>query len=170
MSSVPMFEVFCCSLVQAHGTTLPWDPASLGALRHPNLVNVMGTTVAPVGGTNFLVVEAMPAGNMHEFMQNDLANVMTGAASFSAVMGIATGLQYLHESRPAIVHGDLRAEHVLLDEKLTAKVTCRVLSVALSTLGVVWWRVLYLCLLDIAFDVDCLYMSCRSALRHILQL
>ena len=159
-------KFFCCSLIQAQKTSLPFDPPSLGALRHPNLVNVLGTTFSPVGDIHYVVVEAMPVGNMHEFLQHDLANVMTGAASFSAALGIVTGLQYLHESRPAIVHGDLRAEHVLLDEKLSAKVTCRVLPIALSTVS-------YLLILINASGVDRLCMSvgphrdtCHSAISN----
>ncbi|KAJ7981885.1 putative Kinase [Quillaja saponaria] len=96
----------------------------ISALQHPHLVKLYGCCVE---GDQLLLV--------YEYMQNNsLARVLFGPeesqlkldwlSRHKICVGIARGLAYLHEeSRLKIVHRDIKAANVLLDEDLNPKIS-----------------------------------------------
>ncbi|KAJ7981865.1 putative Kinase [Quillaja saponaria] len=96
----------------------------ISALQHPHLVKLYGCCVE---GDQLLLV--------YEYMQNNsLARALFGPEEsqlkldwptrHKICVGIARGLAYLHEeSRLKIVHRDIKATNVLLDEDLNPKIS-----------------------------------------------
>ncbi|KAL1216109.1 putative LRR receptor-like serine/threonine-protein kinase [Cardamine amara subsp. amara] len=96
----------------------------ISALQHPNLVKLYGCCIE---GKELLLV--------YEYLENNsLARALFGTEKQrlhldwptrnKICIGIAKGLAYLHEeSRLKIVHRDIKATNVLLDQSLNAKIS-----------------------------------------------
>ncbi|CAN8268379.1 unnamed protein product [Cochlearia groenlandica] len=96
----------------------------ISALQHPNLVKLYGCCIE---GKELLLV--------YEYLENNsLARALFGSEKQrlhlewptrnKICIGIAKGLAYLHEeSRLKIVHRDIKATNVLLDQSLNAKIS-----------------------------------------------
>jgi serine/threonine protein kinase len=92
-------------------------------VRHPNLVKLLGCCVE---GKNRLLV--------YEYAENNsLANALLGPKNkcipldwqkrAAICIGTASGLAFLHEeAQPRIVHRDIKASNILLDNKLLPKI------------------------------------------------
>ncbi|XP_059305804.1 putative serine/threonine-protein kinase isoform X2 [Lycium ferocissimum] len=97
--------------------------AALSDIKHENLVNLRGCCV---DGTHRLLV--------YDYMENkSLAQTFLGGeqnrSKFTWTLrkeislGIAKGLSYLHEEvSPHVVHRDIKASNILLDENFTPKI------------------------------------------------
>jgi len=79
-------------------------------LCHQNVLPFLGYTVE--GNHPALVSEWMKKGNLHGYMKT-----LKTQDSFSMLVGIARGLQYLHSNR--VIHSDLRTANVLLSPEGT---------------------------------------------------
>lgn len=97
---------------------------TLTNLKHENLVTLVGCCVE--GAKRFLVYNYME--------NNSLAQVLLGGeqnriklrwgARGRILLGVARGLAYLHEEvKPHIVHRDIKASNILLDQNLIPKVS-----------------------------------------------
>ncbi|TYH02960.1 hypothetical protein ES288_A09G181900v1 [Gossypium darwinii] len=97
---------------------------TLTNLEHENLVTLVGCCVE--GAKRFLVYNYME--------NNSLAQVLLGGeqngiklrwgARGRILLGVARGLAYLHEEvKPHIVHRDIKASNILLDQNLIPKVS-----------------------------------------------
>ncbi|XP_058071831.1 probable LRR receptor-like serine/threonine-protein kinase At1g56130 [Magnolia sinica] len=96
--------------------------AAISAVQHRNLVKLYGCCIK---GTNRLLV--------YEYLENkSLDQALFGESNlhldwhirFEICLGTARGLAYLHEeSRPRIVHRDVKASNILLDANLNPKIS-----------------------------------------------
>ena len=92
----------------------------LANLRHPNIVQFMG--VCLLGGSNIpILVMELLTDSLHNFILTHI-NVALGVKQ-SLLADVASALVYLHSREPQIIHRDLTAKNVLLDERsMRAKV------------------------------------------------
>jgi len=72
----------------------------------------------------FVVYEYLPNGSLHKFLSDaEKRKDLDWQKRYNIILGIARALLYLHEdSQLRIVHRDIKASNILLDEKLNPKI------------------------------------------------
>jgi len=93
----------------------------LSKLRHPCIVQIMGAVISP-RQEPMLVMEFMDHGSLYDLLHNETMNI-EGELVLPILRDIVQGIRFLHAATPAVIHGDLKAQNVLVDIKLRAKVS-----------------------------------------------
>jgi len=104
----------------------------LSKLRHPCITTVMGAVIEK-GEEPMLIMEYMDHGSLYDMLHNDTFP-LDGDLLLPILRDIAQGLRFLHAAEPQVIHGDLKAQNVLVDSKFRAKVADFGLS-AKKTIG-----------------------------------
>ena len=89
----------------------------LSQIRHPNIAMFLGLFFQQ---SPILVMECIPYSLASCIEQY---GILTNEVSYSILHGVALGLSYLHSQTPAIIHGELTANNVLLTSYMTAKIS-----------------------------------------------
>ncbi|XWS59851.1 hypothetical protein CRYUN_Cryun08bG0157400 [Craigia yunnanensis] len=93
---------------------------TIGRLRHPNLVRLLG--YCRCKDELFLVYDYMPNGSLDKFLYNEPEVTLNWSQRFSIIKDIASAVAYLHEEwLEVIIHRDIKASNVLLDDDLNGK-------------------------------------------------
>lgn len=92
----------------------------LSKLRHPCITTVMGAVVAKKEEP-MLVMEYMDHGSLYDLLHNQTI-VIEGELVLPILRDIAQGVRFLHAAEPQVIHGDLKAQNILVDSKFRAKV------------------------------------------------
>ncbi|KAL5550405.1 hypothetical protein UlMin_000581 [Ulmus minor] len=83
-----------------------------------------GIVVAVKRAHQMLVYEFMPNGSLHNLLSGKDRSSLSLAMRLQIALDSAKGILYLHtEADPPIIHRDIKANNILLDSKLTAKVS-----------------------------------------------
>ncbi|XP_052136538.1 leucine-rich repeat receptor protein kinase MSP1-like [Oryza glaberrima] len=95
----------------------------LGTLSHPNLARLLGFCAA--GADRLLVYELLERGSLDAWLYGDAAGAagqLPWPARLRIARGVAAALAFLHHgNETAILHRDIKASNVLLDEGFEAK-------------------------------------------------
>ncbi|XP_028123624.1 cysteine-rich receptor-like protein kinase 25 [Camellia sinensis] len=92
-------------------------------IQHKNLVTLLGCCAD--GPEKMLVYEYLPNKSLDYFLFDKTKSPsLDWSKRFQIVTGIARGLLYLHEEAPErIIHRDIKASNILLDEQLNPKIS-----------------------------------------------
>ncbi|WCJ31516.1 G-type lectin S-receptor-like serine/threonine-protein kinase B120 [Euphorbia peplus] len=95
----------------------------IAELRHDNLVRLLGCCLE--GNENIIIYEYFQQRSLDLFLFDPKPTKKLDWENRTCIIhGIAAGLNYLHEySRLQIIHGDLKANNILLDENMNPKIT-----------------------------------------------
>ncbi|XP_073124011.1 probable receptor-like protein kinase At5g38990 isoform X2 [Henckelia pumila] len=98
---------------------------TLSELKHLNLVSLIGYCNEP--GEMILVYEYLSGGTLSEHLYNlakgkNYLSSLTWKQCLGICVGAGRGLDYLHTGC-AIIHGDVKASNILLDDNLMAKLS-----------------------------------------------
>ncbi|XP_021909119.1 cysteine-rich receptor-like protein kinase 10 [Carica papaya] len=95
----------------------------LTEIHHENLVTLLG--YCEEGPERMLVYEYLPNGNLDNFLfDKDKSLCLDWTTRFQIVTEVARGILYLHEEVPErIIHRDIKASNILLDEQLNPKIS-----------------------------------------------
>jgi hypothetical protein len=97
------------------------EVVSIGRMRHRNLVPLLG--YCRRRGELLLVYEFMPNGSLDKYLYvEDGKPSLNWVQRFHIIKGIASGLLYLHEEwDQVVIHRDIKASNVLLDNEMNAR-------------------------------------------------
>ena len=96
------------------------EVAILKKLRHPNILQFMGACTRP---PNLCIVsEFVSKGSLFKLLHREPDIPLTLLTRVELAMQIAIGMNYLHTSKPPIIHGDLKSPNLLLDKNMNVKV------------------------------------------------
>ncbi|EJD00475.1 kinase-like protein [Fomitiporia mediterranea MF3/22] len=99
-------------------------------LDHPNVLPFLGICRDQFAPKMALVSHWMKNGSLSEYLKKNRS-----ADCLKFAIGVARGLDYLHNLKPNIVHGDLRADNVLVDENDEPRITDFGLARAVDSQG-----------------------------------
>ncbi|XAR61759.1 Non-specific serine/threonine protein kinase [Bertholletia excelsa] len=94
----------------------------LSKASHPRLVPLLGHC-SELGNEKFLVYKYMPNGDLSNSLykttalEDDALQSLDWITRLKIAIGAAEGLTYLHDCTPPIVHRDIQASSILLDDK-----------------------------------------------------
>jgi len=86
----------------------------LRRLRHPNIVATYGAAVDPDTQQISLVLELVEGVGLAEFMKGETDAGPSLLARYQVMVGMCRALLYMHTRVPHIVHGDLKANNIML--------------------------------------------------------
>lgn len=92
-------------------------------VQHRNVVSLLGCCAA--AGQKMLVYPFLPNRSLDHFLFDKIKQAsLYWAKRFEIIEGVAKGLLYLHEESPVkIIHRDIKASNILLDEQLSPKIS-----------------------------------------------
>ena len=97
----------------------------MSTLRHPNIVQFLGVCFTSGSRIPALVMEKLAA-SLHDILdpkpQPLIKPFIPPSLKFSVLHDVARGLSFLHSHSPPIIHRDLSARNVLLNEGMVAKI------------------------------------------------
>ena len=89
-------------------------------VQHPCITTVMGAVIAKKEEP-MLIMEFMDYGSLYDLLHNETMSI-EGELLLPILQDIAKGVRFLHAATPQVIHGDLKAQNVLVDSKFRAKV------------------------------------------------
>ncbi|KAI3716532.1 hypothetical protein L1987_67471 [Smallanthus sonchifolius] len=96
--------------------------STISAVQHWNLVKLHGSCID--GSRRLLVYEYLENKSLDQALFGKTNLHLDWSTRFNICLGTARGLAYLHEeSRPRIVHRDVKASNILLDGELCPKIS-----------------------------------------------
>ncbi|KAM5585006.1 LEAF RUST 10 DISEASE-RESISTANCE LOCUS RECEPTOR-LIKE PROTEIN KINASE-like 2.5 [Rosa sericea] len=99
------------------------EVATIGRIRHVNVVRLIGFCVDH--SNRALIYDFMSNGSLDKYIFSQQGAISLSCEKiFEIAVGVARGIQYLHQGcNMRILHFDLKPHNILLDENFTAKIS-----------------------------------------------
>ncbi|KAJ8748372.1 hypothetical protein K2173_003009 [Erythroxylum novogranatense] len=98
----------------------------IASVRHVNLVALRGYCIATTpfeGHQRIIVCDLMKNGSLYDHLFGSMMEKLSWPSRQKIALGTARGLAYLHYgAQPGIIHRDIKASNILLDERFEPKV------------------------------------------------
>ncbi|GKY96680.1 hypothetical protein MPSEU_000627600 [Mayamaea pseudoterrestris] len=91
----------------------------LSKLRHPCVTTIMGAVVDREDP--MMIMEYMDHGSLYDLLHNETV-ALEGDMLLNFLKDITQGVRFLHLAIPQVIHGDLKAANILVDNRFRAKV------------------------------------------------
>ncbi|KAJ8257778.1 hypothetical protein GJAV_G00189590 [Gymnothorax javanicus] len=91
----------------------------LSRYRHPNIVEFAGYCAG--GGEHCLLYVFMPNGCLDDRLHCQSSAALSWPQRVGILLGSARAIQFLHVSKPQLIHGDVKSSNILLGEHLEPK-------------------------------------------------
>ncbi|GLT69082.1 hypothetical protein SLA2020_412610 [Shorea laevis] len=88
-------------------------------LHHGNIVRFMGAVICPPNPS--IITKFIPRGNLYRILHRPNCQI-DKELRISMALDVARAMNYLHTSKPMIVHRDLKSPNLLVDEDWSVKV------------------------------------------------
>jgi serine/threonine protein kinase len=95
------------------------ETGTLSSLRHQNVLMFIGACF--VSDRFVIVTELMENGSLKEVLQKTAAFPLTWKQRLRMAYNIASGLAYLHQLNPPVLHRDLKSSNLLVDGVMNVK-------------------------------------------------
>lgn len=88
----------------------------LSRIGHPNIVRVFDANVleSPQGRRGYFTMEYVSGGTLHNFWQSHDRRLVPVATAVDLVCQMCEGLAVAHNSKPAVIHRDIKPQNVLV--------------------------------------------------------
>jgi len=106
----------------------------LRRIRHPHIVLFHGVCVAEECDKLALVFERVQGTNLKSFIISKPPLEPAASHRYCLVLDICEALRYLHGQNPQVVHGDVKAENIMVDNVTFARPRAKMLDFGLSRL------------------------------------
>ncbi|KAI7725071.1 hypothetical protein M8C21_018364, partial [Ambrosia artemisiifolia] len=93
----------------------------LGKLKHPNVVELLGYCMENM--ELLLVYEFMQRGSLEVHLFRKGVEALSWSTRIKIAIGAAQGIAFLHSTGKNVIHRDMKASNILLDEDYNAKVS-----------------------------------------------
>jgi len=94
---------------------------TIGKVKHPNLVCLLGYCRTKESGEKLLVYEYCKNGSLNKYIRDKRNTCLDWQTRLKIALGVARGLAHLHNCNPRIIHRDVKASNILLDSNFEAK-------------------------------------------------
>uniref|UniRef100_A0A7S4T6P1 Protein kinase domain-containing protein n=1 Tax=Alexandrium monilatum TaxID=311494 RepID=A0A7S4T6P1_9DINO len=101
----------------AHLVNIANEIRILRHVRHPSVVLFHGAVIDPASGEVMLILERIRGPTLHQYVVRHSADVEIHGR-FQLLLDVACALRYLHAQLPQVVHGDLKANNVMVEPAL----------------------------------------------------
>lgn len=105
-------EVVLMRFVESNLPSLAYLYSLCSTLRHENIVCMKGFCYEPYS----IVMEFMDLGSLHSYLKHN--KNISFSTKVQLALDIASGMQFLHNTSPPIVHRDLKVREMEKGEKI----------------------------------------------------
>eukprot|EP01104_Vermistella_antarctica_P021228 TRINITY_DN944_c0_g1_i1.p1 TRINITY_DN944_c0_g1~~TRINITY_DN944_c0_g1_i1.p1 ORF type:complete len:806 (+),score=134.52 TRINITY_DN944_c0_g1_i1:321-2738(+) len=120
-TTVALKKVPSIHMTEAVVDELQREAALMSTLRHPNVLQFLGTCFDPKGDDICIVMEYMERGSLYRIIHSPLIALPIARIKMIC-LAAAKGMDYLHNHNPPIIHRDLKSHNLLVDQHWTVKV------------------------------------------------